>query len=573
MYKSFLITLVSFVLTTQAFAGNEDDIIKSTITEVTVYAQGAQVKRKASYSIKSGITKVIIDGVSPTIDPNSLQVIASGSNVIIIDSKYSLFYPKPEEVKLDGLPLKVRQDISKLNDSIKNINYELQQIQDDIDVYTATKNILQNNGAMKGQGKVNDSIQLLKQAIEYYTLKMGEITKKLTMLNKQRADKNEVKQGMAERLNNLRNFQSDAQLNPKPKGPSHRITVTLSSKEASSGKMIISYLVSQAGWTPLYDMKADVAKANINMNYKAQVFQSSGEDWDDIQLNISTNNPYQNKTLPTMHPWYIDYNNYQLKEKDRSEKKKSLEINRNVNYYDNAPATQAEEVLMDAVYTNNNGVAYNALTSANFTTVVDHMISAEFQIDLPYSIKSNSEQHMVLIKNINIPASYRYYTIPKLDQQAYLIAELTDLADLQLVPAQANIFFDGTYIGETYLNPSQLDDTINFSLGKDPNIIVRRTLMKNECKEKIVGSMKERTMSYNIEMRNLKSTPIEIIVLDQIPITTNPEIEISALDLDKGKLNEKTGKIEWTITLKPKENKNLNFKYRVKHNKDMQLFL
>lgn len=569
MYKSILITLISFVLTTQAFAADED-IIKSKLTEVTVYAKGAQVKRKASYSIKPGVTKIVIDGVSPHIDANSLQVLASGNKVIIIDSKYSIFYPKPEEVKLEGLPLKVRRDITKLNDSIDRINHEIQLIQDKIQVYQATRNILTNNGTMKSKGKVNDSIQLLKQAIDYYTIKMLEINNHLTVQNKKKADKNRIKTGMNKRLNKLKNFQNDAKLNPKPKGPSHRITVTLSSKESATGRMIFSYLVSQAGWTPLYDMRADATKGNINMNYKARVYQNSGVDWEGVKLNISTNNPFQNKTMPTMHPWYLSFNNYQLKQKDRAQKK-NLEIVRNSNYGTvNAPV---QEAIEDAVFTNSNGVAYNAKTTADFTTVVDHMISAEFKIDLPYDIKSNNEQHMVLIKNMNIPAKYRYYTIPKLDQQAYLIAELTDLADLQLVPASANIFFDGSYIGETYLNPSQLDDTINFSLGKDPNLIVRRTLMKNECKEKIVGSNKERTMSYNIEIRNLKSAPVEIIVLDQVPITTNPEIEIDVLDKDRANLTEKTGNLEWKLKLKPKEKKNINFKYRVKHNKDMQIFL
>jgi uncharacterized protein (TIGR02231 family) len=571
MYKSFLLTLISIVFASVSFAGNDDDITKSNITEVTVYAQGAQVKRKASYSIKAGVTKIILDGVSPHIDPNSLQVIASGSNVIMIDSKYSIFYPKPEEIKLEGLPLKVRQDIKRLEDSIKNINHEIQMIQDNIDVYTATKNILQNNGAMRGQGKVNDSIQLLKQAIDFYTVKMLEINKNLTAYNRNKADKNEEKSEMNDRLKKLRNFQNDAKLNPKPTGPSHRITVTLSSPAAAAGKMIVSYLVSEAGWSPLYDMRADVSTNNINMNYKAQVYQNSGEDWEDIALNISTNNPYQNKTMPTMHPWYLDYNNYQLKEKDQADKYKNLEIKRNANY--GAIAEDMPVALQESVFTNSNGVAYNAKSSANFTTVVDHMISAEFKIDLPYSIKSNNEKHMVLIKNMDIPANYRYYTVPKLDQQAYLIAELTNLADLQLVPAPANIFFEGSYIGETYLNPSQLDDTVNFSLGKDPNIIVRRTLMKNECKEKIVGSTKERTMAYNIEVRNLKSIPIEIIVLDQIPITVNQDIEITPLDTDKARLTTKTGIMEWTLNLKPKDKKNIDFKYRVKHNKDMEIFL
>ena len=274
-----------------------------------------------------------------------------------------------------------------------------------------------------------------------------------------------------------------------------------------------------------------------------------------------------------MHPWYITYNNYQLQQKELDYKRKNLEISRNNNVnYGNVPRP-VTEAIEDAVYTNNSGVAYNAKTTADFTTVVDHMISAEFQIDLPYDIKSNNEQHMVLIKNMNIPAQYRYYTIPKLDQQAYLIAELTNLSDLQLVPAQANIFFDGSYIGETYLNPSQLDDTVNFSLGKDPNIIVRRTLMKDECKERIVGSNKEQTKAYNIEIRNLKSAPVEIIVLDQIPITTNPEIEIIVLDKDRAMHTEKSGNLEWKLKIKPKEKENINFRYRVKHNKDMQIFL
>ena len=570
MYKSIFITLISFVFTSSLYA-SEEDIIKSDITEVTVYAKGAQVKRKASYSIKSGVTKVIIDGVSPNIDPNSLQVLASGNSVIIIDSKYSLFYPKPEVIKLEGLPLKVRLDIQKLEDSLKQINYEIQQIQDNIDVYVATKNILSNNGAMKGQGKVNDSIQLLKQAIDFYTAKMLEINQNLTINKKKHADKSEDRNEMNARLSKLKNFQNDAKLNPKPKGPSHRITVTLSSAAAATGKMIVSYLVSEAGWTPLYDMRADVTSGNINMNYKAQVYQNSGEDWENIKLNISTNNPFQNKTLPTMHPWYITYNNYQIQQKELDNKRKNLEISRNTNY--GSPNQPVREVLEDAIYTNNSGVAYNAKTTADFTTVVDHMISAEFQIDLPYDIMSNNEQHMVLIKNINIPAQYRYYTIPKLDQQAYLIAELTNLSDLQLVPAQANIFFDGSYIGETYLNPSQLDDTVNFSLGKDPNIIVRRTLMKSECKERIVGSNKEQTKAYNIEIRNLKSALVEIIVLDQIPITTNPEIEITLLDKDRANHIEKTGNLEWKLKIKPKEKENINFRYRVKHNKDMQIFL
>ena len=139
---------------------NDKEIVKPVLSEVTVYAQGAQLFQKANYTIKPGITEVIIEGVSPYIDANSLQVKATGA-AVIIDSKYSLFYPKPEEVNLEGLPLKIRKDIQLLEDSLKMMGYDIQDIQDEIDVLTATKNILANNGAIRGQGKVNDSINLL----------------------------------------------------------------------------------------------------------------------------------------------------------------------------------------------------------------------------------------------------------------------------------------------------------------------------------------------------------------------------------------------------------------------------
>lgn len=548
------------MLSVFSLKANDKEIVKSTITDVTVYAQGAQIFQKANYSIKPGITEVIIEGISPFIDVNSLQVKATG-NSIILDSKYSMFYPKPEEISLEGLPLKIRKDIMILEDSIKNINYEIQEIQDEIDVMMATKSILANNGAIRGQGKVNDSINLLKQAVDYYTIKMTEINKKLQGLNKRKADKLEKKRGMDDRLARLKKHQSSSGMSPQDQGPVHRIIVTLSSKEIITGKLSISYLISNAGWIPMYDLRSDGLTSKINLTYKAQVFQNSGLDWENVKLNISTNNPYQNKTKPTLHPWYIDYYTY-----------------RNDNYKNNgnAPATMQKEMQSKAYgYSNSldNSEDVQSQTSAQFVEVIRQLTSAEFRIDLPYTIKSDNEQHMVLIKVVDLDANYKYYTAPKLDNSVYLVAQLSKLDELGLVPAQANIFFDGSYVGETYIDPTTMEDTLNLSLGRDPNVIVKRLLVKKESKEKIVGDKKERTMSYSIEIKNLKATGIELIVQDQIPITQNADITIEQLNLDKGEIDSRTGIIEWKFNLKSKENKLINFSYKVKHNKDMTVNL
>ncbi len=234
-----------------AFSGAalDREIIKSTLSEVTVYTQGAQVYRKATFNIKPGITEFILEGISPNIDPNSLQVKAFGS-VVLIDSKYSTFYPKPEPVKLEGLPLKIRKDILLLTDSISSIDFEIMELQDEIDVLRASKAILTNNGAIRGQGKVNDSIQLLKQALDYYQLKMNEINKKLQILTRKKAERDFKKADMNERLTNLRNYQS-SNTPVVPTGPIHQIVVTLQSKEITSGKLTVSYLVSGAAWVPI----------------------------------------------------------------------------------------------------------------------------------------------------------------------------------------------------------------------------------------------------------------------------------------------------------------------------------
>lgn len=558
-----IIGIISIMFAFNSAFATEKEIIKSTITEVTVYAQGAQVYRKANYTIKPGVTEVIIEGICPTIDPNSLQVKATG-NVILLDSKYSLFYPKPEPVNLEGIPLKIRKDIDLLEDSIRSLSFDIQDIQDEIDVLIAAKNILANNGAIRGQGKVNDSINLLKQAVDYYSVKMNEINKKLQVLNRRKYEKNDKKKKMDERLIKLKNYQNNADLNPKEQGPSHRITITLSAKEAATGKFSISYLVSEAGWTPLYDLRSDVSTGKINLNYKAQVYQNTGIDWDDVRLNISTNNPYQNKTKPSLHPWYVDYNVY-------SQDMYNNKNRNNVPAYGSAAPSVMYKKDADFDYESKSAEEVNAITSNQFTQVIQHMISAEFRIDLPYTIKSNNEQYMVLVKNADLDANFKYYTVPKLDNSVYLIAQLSKLDELQLVPAKANIFFDGSYIGETYIDPSSMEDTLTLSLGRDPNIIVKRTLLKKDCKERVINNQIEKTFAYSIEIKNFKSTTIDLIVQDQIPITQNTDIVIEPMELDKATLDKQRGILEWTFNLKTKESRKINFSYKVQYNKDANL--
>lgn len=473
MKRIFLFTALA-TFSWKALA-TEKDLVKATLSEVTVYSQGAQLHHKANYTAKVGVTEVSIEGISPYIDPKSIQVKATG-NVVILDSKYVLHYPQPTQVTEDGIPLKIKKSISLLEDSLRSWGFDIQEIDDEIGVLNATKYIISNNGSMKGTGRVNDSILLLKSAVDYYALKMNEINKKLLVLQRKKAQKVDTKQEMEERLEELRNYQNGNGLNREINKAIPRVVITISSNEVVSGKLNFSYVVSQAGWTPLYDLRSDSSTGKINLTYKAQVRQNSGLDWNDVRLNISTNNPYANKTKPELNPWYIDYQAAFARKLQETA----------VCSGTSAGLFNSQVTNMGYSFTQKESNMDDALSAANFTTVVQMLIAAEFKIDLPYTIPSNNDQHMVLIKQTDLATTFKYYAVPKLDPGVYLVAQMTKLDELQLIPAKANIFFDGSYIGETYIDPTRMEDTLNLSLGKDPNIVVKRTLLKKECKDKVI---------------------------------------------------------------------------------------
>ncbi|MEZ4889755.1 MAG: DUF4139 domain-containing protein [Crocinitomicaceae bacterium] len=373
--------------------------------------------------------------------------------------------------------------------------------------------------------------------------------------------KKRLKKKLNERLSTLKSYQDSNNLTPKKMGPIPRIVITVQANVDVKGKIDLSYIVSNAGWTPSYDIMSDIEKWKSTTQLQSSSVSKHGEKWENVLLSISTNNPYQNKTKPELHPWYISYYN---------------------NYYQQPATPQPVSIVKTESLQKTSSkaeVATNydsdeaALSASDFTQVINRTISAEFAINLPYTIESNNEPHIVLISKNELNASFLYYTVPKLDNHAYLVARLTKLEELQLVPASASIFFEGSYMGETYIDPSSMSDTLNLSLGKDPNIIVKRTNLKNDVNKKIVGNQIEQTFAYQIEVKNLKSKNVEIIVEDQIPVTQIGEIEIALLDNSKAKYDAVTGKLEWNLKLRPNQMDVLKYKCQIKYNKEKQLAL
>ena len=546
--------------------GNTNYEVKSKIKNFIVYQQGAQINRTVTYTVRKGVTELHIQGISSQINAQTMQIQATG-NIVIMDTKHHIIYPEPnpQQNLTNEIPLKIQREILMLQDSLFDLSYELIAIQNQIDVLNSEKRIIENNGTIKGVGKVNDSIPLLQDALSFYHKEMNNINMVLLKHSKMKLLLSKKQGHMNARLNDLNNYNRNNQnVGPQNPNPIHEIIITISADDYVTGTLNVSYLVNNAGWTPLYDLRSTSKKQTIELTYKAQVYQNTGIDWESTNLTLSTNNPYTNKTKPNLNPWYLDYyNNYNAIPNPGYDK--DLEAKRMTSINGGAVTEEVNE--MDQVSST------KALTPESFMTMVDQLVSVEYGIDLPYTIKSDNQKNMVLVKNISLETNYLYYAVPKLDRGVYLIAQITNLDELNLIPGNATIFHEGSYLGNTYINPNSLSDTMDLSLGKASNIVVERHLIKNATKEKVVGDKIEKTFAYQIEVKNLSQKTIELVLEDQLPVARDNTIEVEIVEISKGKLNEISGIINWREKIKPMGLNKYELIYTITYSKEKPINL
>lgn len=566
--KAFLIYSIVSAAASSILPPAAIDVADSKIQKVTVFLSGAQIVREGTFLIQPGVSEIAFNNVSPYTDANSLQARGIG-DFTIMDVKFDVEYPQPEINTLDPnkIPADVMKKMKSLNDSIETVNYQLEEIRTKKEVRTMERQMLLNNGTVKGVGKVNDSIQLLKSAMEYFHIKMTEINMDLFVIKKKEDALSKQYYGMQGRLTALQNWSNNNNFVPAPvKAPIYKLIVTVNAEKPVRGKLEVGYLVSQAGWTPSYDIRAKDVNSPVELNYKANVYQNSGEVWDKIPLTLSSNNPYSNQTKPELTPWYI--NSYYINEPYLRQQKSAY-------YEDQLKDSRETERSMAAgsVATMQNKLAEDVPASyaGDFTVKTQTMVSAEFEIKLPYTIHSNNKPHLVSIAKEDLKAKYFLALVPKLDKNAFLIANIVDWDGLDLLPASANIYYDGTYVGKSYIDPSAMEDTLKLALGRDNNITAVRKKLKEKDKEKIIGDTKVKTLAYEINIKNTHAYNVDLIVEDQTPISNLDDVKVEILDKGKAELNTYNGFLTWRIKLKAAGNEKIGFGYAIKYDKDKNL--
>jgi hypothetical protein len=199
--------------------------------------------------------------------------------------------------------------------------------------------------------------------------------------------------------------------------------------------------------------------------------------------------------------------------------------------------------------------------------------SVSFRIDIPYSIPSDGKQYAVDMQEYAIPAYYQYSCVPKLDTDAFLTAKITGWEEYNLLAGEANLFFEGTYLGKSLLDVGQTTDTLTLSLGRDKNITVSRTKVEAFTSKQFIGANRRDAKAWEITIRNKKAQAINLVVYDQFPVSTRSEITIERQEAPGATVDEITGKLTWQFTLPPADARKLNVGYTVKYPKNERLLL
>lgn len=511
--------------------------VESEIEQVIVYRRGAKINRSAQFSVSSGNQEIVISNLTSTIDANSLQVNIRGNAMLLSASVRTNF------LGYKTLPKRTQL----LKDSLEMITEKIDWLKNEQEIYQGEEKLIQENQRIVNE-KEKITAQDIAQLADFYRERLITIRKKKFRNSKDLKELDQVKIQLEKQLQEL-HYQRGKRMG--------EVVLNIAAEQSSKIIVEFTYLSYNAGWTPIYDLRCGGTDNPINLVYKANVAQTTGYDWSDIDLVISTGNPTANNNRPILHPWFIDFYEEPVVVGYGAQKKSAP-----------APSTSnmllmevADEAQMEDIQP---PVPYQVLQSSNEMAI-------EYAIKAKQDIPADGKNHIVPLNSIELPASYSYHTVPKLDQHAYLLARIGDYNQYNLLPGNANIFFEGMYIGKTNLNPQLTSDSLIISMGRDDRIKVQRNVLKDYTSQKVIGSNKKELKGYEIVIRNNKVHPIKLEVLEQVPISGNREIEVEAVEIGQAVYTADYGKLLWNIELAPGETRNIPFVYSVKYPKDKQI--
>jgi uncharacterized protein (TIGR02231 family) len=332
------------------------------------------------------------------------------------------------------------------------------------------------------------------------------------------------------------------------------LLVSVKAGAAAKGEFTLHYVIGNASWTSSYNARIDSGTGKVELLYNALVRQKTGEDWNNVRLTLSTAHPGRNGRMPELMPSYVDYRTAEPVVSPRAEFAPAAPM-----LAPNEPARAKEELVQS-------DEAQAELQKSG--------MSVSYQVGLPATIPADGQAHRANVTVLNLAGSPEYVTTPKLDSAVFLKVHLVNTSDAQLLPGEVSVFRDGEFTGMLKMNLVPLGSDFDLYAGKDDSIKVERKELVNKRSE--TGMLNRREVEdrrYQISLQNFRSSPIRLLVYDQLPVSKNADIVVNqgAFSDKPATVDKDSGKLSWEIELQPKVKKVIEFNYSVEWPKGREI--
>ena len=524
------IVLILFVIPIMAFSQNIAKV-NTTIDEAKVFLNGAQITRIGNLTLSKGDNKIVLTNLPNDLDPKTVTVKGQG-DFIIQTVNTSINY-------LSNYENDPKYQI--LKDSLKLLQNKLDQNNAYLQVYADEEAMIKANKTIGGTQNGTNVTELIKAA-DFFHNRLLEIKTKSLELSYQNRDLQLIINKIQNQLSEYENI---------AKRPVGEISINIYADKATTGKLYVTYFTNYASWIPSYDIRFTDLNKPITLLLKGKINQTTGENWQNTKIILSSSNPTISQQKPQLYPWYLSVYNPQRY------------LGRG-----NIEQTTTGVILMeDKDYEYTKSPAPNMMATSSETP-----ISMEYTLEARIDVPTNQEK-LVNIQSYEMPAKYLYYTAPKVDPDAFLIANIYDWGKNYFLNGEANIYYENSFVGTTNISSYQVEDTMQISLGRDKSVIVKREVIKDSTSKQIIGSKVKYNRAFEITVRNNKKYPIEIIIEDQLPISQQKEIEVTEIEVGNGKIDPDTKIVTWRYTIQPNATVKTTIKYVVKSPKELNLAL
>ncbi|MBB1541330.1 MAG: DUF4139 domain-containing protein [Flavobacteriaceae bacterium] len=546
--KRYSLFAFLFLLSANLFFAQKPIYTKAKVTAVKVYRNSAELQNTVSFSIPSGISEIVIGNISEEINEKTIQIGVNSKNISILSSQFTSDYST--DFKMDT----TNPQIKKVNDSIKIVENLISKNRIELDANKKAVELLDKNQTVL-VGSNSSNVAQLTQLTEFYTNKRIELENKLVSLKTKGDD-------LSKKLSRLKSSLKTKEQKEAEEFADGVIVLKLMSPTAGNIKLNINYLTDNVSWKPYYEIKAEKISAPLDVTFKAIVKQNTGLDWKGVKLTLINGNSSRNNYAPTVSPWFIYARSPREREIQREEiasKSAAIRIRGMGSVHAEEDDVQSKEL---------EGRAEGVVVGYAGFNVNANELNTSYDIDIPYDILSNNEDHLISLYQQKIPADYQYFTAPNYNREAYLLAKIKDFNKYNLVSAPASIIFENMYIGETRISPDQTNNEMNITLGNDPKISIRREEVQDKSGDKFLSSYREKVITYDLVIKNNKKEQISIEVKDRFPLSNNEAVKIEVLDKSGAAKDDEKGFLTWNIKLSPSETKKLRVSYKVRYPKD-----